>query len=147
VLRHVIRRILTSPVLEQPRRLRRHLPLVIRGPSPILLPDRGGRDRDLARRGRLGTGGGRGQDLDHIRGANKEANPELMRIALKLATGVGKTTVMVMLIAWQTVNAVRRSGSSHFFATTAEDTVTKVRGFEHNVAGSLRARQFPRLAP
>ncbi len=47
----------------------------------------------------------------HIRGANKEANPELLRIALKLATGAGKTTVMAMLIAWQTVNAVRHPGS------------------------------------
>ena len=50
----------------------------------------------------------------HIRGANKEANPELLRIALKLATGAGKTTVMAMLIAWQTVNAVRHSGSQKF---------------------------------
>lgn len=32
----------------------------------------------------------------HIRGANREANPELLRIALKLATGAGKTTVMAM---------------------------------------------------
>ena len=37
-----------------------------------------------------------------------------MRLALKLATGAGKTTVMAMLIAWQTVNAVRRPGSAHF---------------------------------
>ena len=43
----------------------------------------------------------------HIAGANQQANPELFRIALKLATGTGKTTVMAMLIAWQTVNAVR----------------------------------------
>ena len=43
----------------------------------------------------------------HIAGANEQANPELFRIALKLATGTGKTTVMAMLIAWQTVNAVR----------------------------------------
>jgi type III restriction enzyme len=50
----------------------------------------------------------------HIRGANKEANPELLRIALKLATGAGKTTVMAMLIAWQTVNAVRHPGSNRF---------------------------------
>ncbi len=50
----------------------------------------------------------------HIRGANKEANPELLRIALKLATGAGKTTVMAMLIAWQTVNAVRHAGSHNF---------------------------------
>lgn len=43
--------------------------------------------------------------LEHIANANNEANPELMRLALKLATGAGKTTVMAMLIAWQTVNA------------------------------------------
>jgi type III restriction enzyme len=50
----------------------------------------------------------------HLRGANREANPELLRIALKLATGAGKTTVMAMLIAWQTVNAVRHPGSNRF---------------------------------
>jgi type III restriction enzyme len=33
---------------------------------------------------------------------------------LKLATGAGKTTVMAMLIAWQTINAVRRPGSKTF---------------------------------
>ena len=37
-----------------------------------------------------------------------------MRLALKLATGAGKTTVMAMLIAWQTINAARRPGSKHF---------------------------------
>ncbi len=52
--------------------------------------------------------------LDHLAAANKDANPELMRLALKLATGAGKTTVMAMLIAWQTINAVRRPGSKHF---------------------------------
>ena len=31
---------------------------------------------------------------EHIRGANEEANPELVRIAMKMATGSGKTTVM-----------------------------------------------------
>jgi type III restriction enzyme len=50
----------------------------------------------------------------HIRGGNEQANPELVRLALKLATGAGKTTVMAMLIAWQTVNWVRHSGSKHF---------------------------------
>ena len=52
--------------------------------------------------------------LDHISGANEQANPELFRLALKLATGAGKTTVMAMLIAWQTINAVRRPGSKRF---------------------------------
>ena len=52
--------------------------------------------------------------LEHIANANRDANPELLRLALKLATGAGKTTVMAMIIAWQTINAVRRPGSAHF---------------------------------
>jgi type III restriction enzyme len=52
--------------------------------------------------------------IDHLASANNDANPELMRLALKLATGAGKTTVMAMLIAWQTVNAVRRPNSKKF---------------------------------
>ena len=52
--------------------------------------------------------------LEHLANANKDANPELLRLALKLATGAGKTTVMAMLIAWQTINAVRRPGSKNF---------------------------------
>jgi type III restriction enzyme len=52
--------------------------------------------------------------LDHLAAANKDANPELMRLALKLATGAGKTTVMAMLIAWQSVNASRHEGSKNF---------------------------------
>jgi type III restriction enzyme len=52
--------------------------------------------------------------LENLKRVNAEANPGLERLALKLATGAGKTTVMAMLIAWQTLNAVRRSGSKHF---------------------------------
>jgi len=52
--------------------------------------------------------------VEHLAGANNDANPELMRLALKLATGAGKTTVMAMLIAWQTINAVRRPNSKNF---------------------------------
>jgi type III restriction enzyme len=52
--------------------------------------------------------------LGHLVSANRDANPELSRLALKLATGAGKTTVMAMIIAWQTINAVRRPGSKHF---------------------------------
>lgn len=50
----------------------------------------------------------------HLDGANAQANPGLLRLALKLATGAGKTTVMAMLIAWQVVNAARRPGSRTF---------------------------------
>ena len=54
------------------------------------------------------------QLVDHLKAANEQANPELLRLALKLATGAGKTTVMAMIIAWQTINAVRRPTSKKF---------------------------------
>ena len=52
--------------------------------------------------------------LEYLANANNDANPELSRLALKLATGAGKTTVMAMLITWQTINAVRRPQSQKF---------------------------------
>ena len=52
--------------------------------------------------------------LNHLEDVNSEANPELLRLALKLATGAGKTTVMAMVIAWQTINAVRHPNSRRF---------------------------------
>jgi len=58
---------------------------------------------------------GRGKPfLEHLANASHDANPELMRLALKLATGAGKTTVMAMLMAWYTINAVRRPNSKTF---------------------------------
>ena len=54
------------------------------------------------------------QFLEHLGQANNEANPDLSRLALKLATGAGKTTVMAMIIAWQTINAVRHPSSRRF---------------------------------
>ena len=60
----------------------------------------------------LGKGGSR--FLEEIEAASRLANPELSRMALKLATGAGKTAVMAMLIAWQTVNAARRPNSPRF---------------------------------
>ena len=54
------------------------------------------------------------QILGHLDRASEQANPGLARLALKLATGAGKTTVMAMIIAWQTVNAARRPGSRKF---------------------------------
>ncbi|MFE4105093.1 BPTD_3080 family restriction endonuclease [Almyronema epifaneia] len=52
--------------------------------------------------------------LEHLGEVNVDANPDLFRICLKLATGAGKTTVMAMLIAWQTLNAVRHPTSNRF---------------------------------
>ena len=58
------------------------------------------------------------QYLTHLANANASASPGpdagLNRIALKLATGAGKTTVMALVIAWQTINAVRRPSSPRF---------------------------------
>ena len=52
--------------------------------------------------------------LKRLKIANEQANPEIFRIAFKLATGAGKTTVMAMLIAWQTINAVRHPQTKSF---------------------------------
>ena len=64
-----------------------------------VVPNLGKREKDL---------------LGRLKSANEEANPELYRIALKMATGSGKTTVMAMIIAWQTINAVRHPTSRRF---------------------------------
>lgn len=45
---------------------------------------------------------------------DKDTQPNLRRVCMKLATGAGKTTVMAMLIAWQTLNAVRHPNSQRF---------------------------------
>jgi type III restriction enzyme len=52
--------------------------------------------------------------IKSLEASNEESNPGLYRLALKLATGAGKTTVMSMVIAWQTVNAVRYSTRKQF---------------------------------
>ncbi len=54
------------------------------------------------------------QLLSELETANEDANPGLKRLALKLATGAGKTTVMAMIIAWQTINSVRHPQSTRF---------------------------------
>ena len=96
-------------------RLLKHWRHQLSGRPAVLLPDRGRRNGDLADRGRA-------QDRERAatssgstsKAPTTQANPELLRLALKLATGAGKTTVMAMLIAWQTVNAVRHPSSKHF---------------------------------
>jgi len=52
--------------------------------------------------------------LEHLAAANGGRSDDLMRLALKLATGTGKTAIMAMIIAWQTINAVRRPDSKRF---------------------------------
>lgn len=46
--------------------------------------------------------------------ANAEHNADLPRVALKMATGSGKTVVMAMLIAWQTLNKVASPNDARF---------------------------------
>ncbi|HET9898456.1 MAG TPA: DEAD/DEAH box helicase family protein [Streptosporangiaceae bacterium] len=45
---------------------------------------------------------------------NEEHNAKLNRVALKMATGSGKTVVMAMLIAWQTLNKVASPQDARF---------------------------------
>ena len=42
--------------------------------------------------------------MERLREGNREANPQLFRMAFKMATGTGKTVVMAMLITWHTLN-------------------------------------------
>jgi type III restriction enzyme len=49
--------------------------------------------------------------------ANDSSNPGLFRLALKMATGAGKTVVMAMLIAWQALNKLANSHDPRFSDT------------------------------
>jgi type III restriction enzyme len=52
-----------------------------------------------------------------LREANDMSNPGLPRMALKMATGTGKTVVMAMLIAWQALNKLATSRDVRFSDT------------------------------
>ncbi len=52
--------------------------------------------------------------IQEIKDSNADANPLLFRLAAKMATGAGKTTVMAMLIAYHAINKVRSPKSTHF---------------------------------
>jgi len=45
---------------------------------------------------------------------NRLHNEGLPRVGLKMATGSGKTVVMAMLIAWQTLNKVHAPNDARF---------------------------------
>ncbi len=51
---------------------------------------------------------------NELRQANEDANPELYRIAFKMATGSGKTVVMAMLITWHVLNKKANPQDSRF---------------------------------
>jgi len=52
--------------------------------------------------------------INELKKANKESNPDLFRIALKMATGSGKTVVMAMIIAYNTLNKIRYPQDTRF---------------------------------
>ena len=54
---------------------------------------------------------------NHLREANEAKNPDLYRIAFKMATGSGKTVVMAMLIAWQALNKLANPQDKRFSDT------------------------------
>jgi type III restriction enzyme len=49
-----------------------------------------------------------------VRAANDSSNPGLPRLALKMATGSGKTVVMAMLISWQALNKLDKPQDARF---------------------------------
>lgn len=57
---------------------------------------------------------------NELKSANETANPGLFRIAIKMATGSGKTVVMGMLIAWHSLNKLANPQDNRFtdFDTT-----------------------------
>lgn len=52
--------------------------------------------------------------LRQLKEANNAHNPLLHRVAFKMATGSGKTVVMAMLIAWQSLNKIAAPRDSRF---------------------------------
>ena len=52
--------------------------------------------------------------INEIKKANTEANPGLYRLAFKMATGSGKTVVMAMIIAYNTLNKIRYPQDTRF---------------------------------
>jgi type III restriction enzyme len=49
-----------------------------------------------------------------LKKANADHNPGLNRVALKMATGAGKTVVMAMLISWQALNKLANAQDKRF---------------------------------
>lgn len=52
--------------------------------------------------------------IEKLKEENLSANPNLYRLALKMATGTGKTVLMAMVIAWQTINKLHYRQDTRF---------------------------------
>lgn len=57
--------------------------------------------------------------ISELKKASAEANPGLYRLAFKMATGSGKTVVMAMIIAYNTLNKIRYPLDTRFTDTFA----------------------------
>lgn len=57
--------------------------------------------------------------INELKKASSEANPGLYRLAFKMATGSGKTVVMAMIIAYNTLNKIRYPADTRFTDTFA----------------------------
>ena len=57
---------------------------------------------------------GDGWIADYLRQQNEDAGSRLPRMAFKMATGSGKTVVMAMLIAWNTLNKAANPQDARF---------------------------------
>ncbi|MCY4371838.1 MAG: DEAD/DEAH box helicase family protein [bacterium] len=55
---------------------------------------------------------GRQYAKNRVAPRSEEMNEDMVRWAIKMATGTGKTMVMAMLIVWHTLNDIRRSSTS-----------------------------------
>ncbi|MDE2862808.1 MAG: DEAD/DEAH box helicase family protein [Chloroflexota bacterium] len=73
--------------------------------------------------------------------ASRPHNDEIVRWAVKMATGTGKTVVMAMIIAWQALNARRSRGerySRSFLAIAPGHTVReRLQALRPSVAGNI----------
>ncbi len=57
---------------------------------------------------------GDGWIIEALKSSNADANPDLYRIAFKMATGSGKTVVMGMIVAWHTLNKLANKQDNRF---------------------------------
>lgn len=65
----------------------------------------------------VGEKSGENWIINDLKKSNNEANPGLHRLAFKMATGSGKTVVMAMIIAYNTLNKIRYPQDTRFTET------------------------------
>ena len=84
--------------------------------AAVLLPDRSARNGDLHHRGRAESTATPGSRTTCARRTTRRT-PACRAWRFKMATGTGKTVVMAMLIAWQTLNKLANPQDARFSDT------------------------------